>query len=92
MAAVERDGSTYISRLVGLSEIIGAVRPPSGLTDWRMSRASRSIAVRPVDCARACDSLVRAESMPEKKNANRPRAKIDESAMPISSSISVKPR
>ena len=70
----------------------GAARPPFGLTDWRMSLAMRSIAVRPEAWARACDSLVRAESTPEKKNANSPMAKIDDSAMPISNSMSVKPR
>ena len=52
--------------LVGETEIIGGVRPSSGLTDWRISDDSRSTAVRPVDCASHWVCWLRALSSVEK--------------------------
>ncbi len=73
--------------------MIGAVSPPFGLIDWRMSRVERSIAVRPEAWARACDSLVRAESTPEKKKREQAeRRRSTTRTMPISSSMRVNPR
>jgi hypothetical protein len=67
VAVRAREGSTYISTAVGETEMIGGVRPSSGLTDWRISPERRSIAVRPVDCAIHCDCWLRAWSIVVKK-------------------------